>query len=224
MASTFKHLQAFVHVSTAFVNGNLPKGSRVLEHVYPLDRQAGSRAKPAEALKLPGASPDELAASLARLPAETAQNQVRTAMLMPAACSSCWPLLHSSACKTSAHAVAMWRQCSRPLSRADANSRCWRQKQRTCGRGPFKHPAMTAGHRAAAGLALPQHLLPLQEPRRAHGPAAPQPQPASGCRAPLHHWRPDGETLPRVLRQRCRSHRGCTCYCFRWAVVDRMLV
>ena len=77
VASTFKHLQAFVHVSTAFVNGNLAKGCRVLEHVYPLDRQAGSQAKHAEALKMPEASPDELAASLARLPAEKAQNQVR---------------------------------------------------------------------------------------------------------------------------------------------------
>ena len=89
VASTFKNLQAFVHVSTAFVNGNLPKGSRVLEHVYPLDRQAGSQVKPVEAPKLPGPSPDELAASLACLPEKTAQNQVRTAMLMPAACSSC---------------------------------------------------------------------------------------------------------------------------------------
>ena len=78
---------------------------------------------------------------------------------------------------------------------------------------------MTAGHRAAAGGALPQHLLLLQEPCRAHGPAAPQPKPASGCGATLHHRRPDGGTLPRVFRQCCRSHRGCTCYCFRWAVV-----
>ena len=93
VASTFKHLQAFVHVSTAFVNGNLPKGSRVLEHVYPLNRKAGSQAKHAEALKQPGGSPNELAAFLARLPAETAQSQVRTAMLMPAACSICWQLL-----------------------------------------------------------------------------------------------------------------------------------
>ena len=90
VASTFRHLQAFVHVSTAFVNGNLPKGSRVLEHVYPLGQQAGSQAKHAEAPALPEASPDELAASLAGLPAETAQNQVRNAMQLPSACSSCW--------------------------------------------------------------------------------------------------------------------------------------
>ncbi len=119
VASTFKHLQAFVHVSTAFVNGNLAKGSRVLEHVYPLDGQAGSQAKHAEAPELPGASPDELAASLARLPAEAAQHQVSTVMLTLDVCSSCGNY------STDLHAPFLPMLCSYGSSAAAQQATVW---------------------------------------------------------------------------------------------------
>lgn len=41
MASGMPKLRAFVHVSTAYVNGNQPKGSTVAEHMLPLGAGAG---------------------------------------------------------------------------------------------------------------------------------------------------------------------------------------
>ena len=41
MASKMPHLKAFVHVSTAYVNGNQPKGSTVPERLLPLLDEQG---------------------------------------------------------------------------------------------------------------------------------------------------------------------------------------
>ena len=41
MASEMPHLKAFVHVSTAYVNGDQPKGSTVSERLLPLNDAPG---------------------------------------------------------------------------------------------------------------------------------------------------------------------------------------
>lgn len=41
MAAEMPKLRAFVHVSTAYVNGNQPKGSTVAEHMLPRGAGAG---------------------------------------------------------------------------------------------------------------------------------------------------------------------------------------
>ena len=47
LALKLKQLKAFVHVSTGYVNSNLPRGSHIEEQVYPpllcQRRQAGAR-------------------------------------------------------------------------------------------------------------------------------------------------------------------------------------
>lgn len=44
MAAEMPKLKAFVHVSTAYVNGNQPKGSTVPEHILPPSGEVANHA------------------------------------------------------------------------------------------------------------------------------------------------------------------------------------
>ena len=44
MAAEMPKLKAFVHVSTAYVNGNQPKGASISEHLLPLDGEGADHA------------------------------------------------------------------------------------------------------------------------------------------------------------------------------------
>ena len=68
MASHMPKLKAFVHVSTAYVNGNQPKGSIVPEVMLPLTDQSGKQPHHAK-----------LVASLQALPKPKAALQVKLA-------------------------------------------------------------------------------------------------------------------------------------------------
>lgn len=43
LALKIKQLKAFVHVSTAYVNCNLPRGSHIEEQIYPLYHKNGKK-------------------------------------------------------------------------------------------------------------------------------------------------------------------------------------
>ena len=64
-------LRAFVHVSTAYVNAHLPKGSHVEEALYPLHMRSCGDDEPGRVVH--GA----IAAELAALPAAKAERRVR---------------------------------------------------------------------------------------------------------------------------------------------------
>jgi fatty acyl-CoA reductase len=46
LAQRMKQLRGFVHISTAYVNSNLPRGSHVEEKVYPIYRKNGQILDP----------------------------------------------------------------------------------------------------------------------------------------------------------------------------------
>ena len=58
------NLKAFVHVSTAYVNGNQPKGATVSEHLLPLDGKGADHASLVTQLQ---ALPKDQAASQVKL-------------------------------------------------------------------------------------------------------------------------------------------------------------
>lgn len=79
VARTFKRLRGFVHLSTAYVNCNRPKGSHVEERLYSFDAKTG----PEHPSSSSGGSAAELAAvevladELAALPEAAASQRVR---------------------------------------------------------------------------------------------------------------------------------------------------
>ena len=58
LALKIKHLKAFVHVSTAYVNCNLPRGSHIEEQIYPLRHKDGKKVEHKKlAIKLAAMAP-----------------------------------------------------------------------------------------------------------------------------------------------------------------------
>ncbi len=78
LALKIKQLKAFVHVSTAYVNCNLPRGSHIEEQIYPLHHKDGSKVEH-----------KKLAIKLAAMPPNKAEAEV------------CSPLLHWVCCESS---------------------------------------------------------------------------------------------------------------------------
>lgn len=66
LALQIKNMRGFVHVSTAYVNSNLPRGSHIEERIYPLRRKDGRRLEHSK-----------LALQLAALPPPKAEHTVR---------------------------------------------------------------------------------------------------------------------------------------------------
>lgn len=66
LALQIKNMRGFVHVSTAYVNSNLPRGSHIEERIYPLRLKDGKRIEHAK-----------LAVKLAALPPAKAEHKVR---------------------------------------------------------------------------------------------------------------------------------------------------
>ena len=79
MAAEMPKLKAFVHVSTAYVNGNQPKGASVSEHLLPLDGEGADHAS--------------LVAQLQALPKAQAASQVSA--VTTERCSAPWPSHHN---------------------------------------------------------------------------------------------------------------------------------
>ena len=58
LALKIKDLKAFVHVSTAYVNCNLPRGSHIEEQIYPLRHKDGKKVEHKKlAIKLAAMAP-----------------------------------------------------------------------------------------------------------------------------------------------------------------------
>jgi fatty acyl-CoA reductase len=57
LARGMQHMRGFVHVSTAYVDSNLPRGSHIEERIYPLHDAAGARIEHAALAERLGALP-----------------------------------------------------------------------------------------------------------------------------------------------------------------------
>ncbi|EIE20590.1 hypothetical protein COCSUDRAFT_48572 [Coccomyxa subellipsoidea C-169] len=68
LALQIKGMRGFVHVSTAYVNSNLPRGSHIEERIYPLRRKDGRRLEHAKlALQLAALPPTKAEATAQKL-------------------------------------------------------------------------------------------------------------------------------------------------------------
>ncbi|BDA50523.1 probable fatty acyl-CoA reductase 1 [Coccomyxa sp. Obi] len=68
LALQIKNLRGFVHVSTAYVNSNLPRGSHIEERIYPLYRKDGRRVEHSKlALQLAALPPPKAEATAQKL-------------------------------------------------------------------------------------------------------------------------------------------------------------
>ena len=70
LALKIKQLKAFVHVSTAYVNCNLPRGSHIEEQIYPLHHKDGKKMEH-----------KKIAIKLAAMPPNKAEAEVRSSLL-----------------------------------------------------------------------------------------------------------------------------------------------
>ncbi len=69
LALQIKGMRGFVHVSTAYVNSNLPRGSHIEERIYPLRRKDGRRLEHAKlALQLAALPPTKAEATVSPIP------------------------------------------------------------------------------------------------------------------------------------------------------------
>ena len=65
LALKIKQLKAFVHVSTAYVNCNLPRGSHIEEQIYPLYHKDGKKVEHKKlAIKLAAMAPNKAEAEV----------------------------------------------------------------------------------------------------------------------------------------------------------------
>lgn len=65
LALKIKQLKAFVHVSTAYVNCNLPRGSHIEEQIYPLYHKGGKKVEHKKlAIKLAAMPPNKAEAEV----------------------------------------------------------------------------------------------------------------------------------------------------------------
>ena len=65
LALKIKQLKAFVHVSTAYVNCNLPRGSHIEEQIYPLYHKDGKKVEHKKlAIKLAAMPPNKAEAEV----------------------------------------------------------------------------------------------------------------------------------------------------------------
>ena len=70
LALKLKQLKAFVHVSTGYVNSNLPRGSHIEEQVYPLYFANGDKLEHAKlAMQLAAMEPKKAEAEVPLSPA-----------------------------------------------------------------------------------------------------------------------------------------------------------
>ena len=74
-----KQLRGFVHVSTAYVNSNLPRGSHVEEKIYPIRRKNGQIL-----------DPDGTARMLTALSPAAAETKVHNEHVLTAAFCFAW--------------------------------------------------------------------------------------------------------------------------------------
>lgn len=72
LALQIKHMRGFVHVSTAYVNSNLPRGGHIEERVYPLRRKDGRRLEHAKlAVQLSALPPAKAEATVSAYPSRS---------------------------------------------------------------------------------------------------------------------------------------------------------
>jgi hypothetical protein len=126
LALKIKQLKAFVHVSTAYVNCNLPRGSHIEEQIYPLYHKNGKMVEhKAIALKLADMPPAKAEAEVRFQPGCTAQQYT--------------PFCVSGDLTTRPQPS---RRCSKLCSEEDGKGRITGQCFAACMCGPLKPATM----------------------------------------------------------------------------------